>query len=103
MNRCEVALGLMVIKNGPSRPTTIKKPTMPLPIAILRFIAIARQISVCRNDNGYTRFVLLDEAPLAFPVITGARQITVDRNLHGNAALPRDAKSPLTFPFATVG
>src|SRR5258708_33103116 len=56
MNRCDVALGLKVIKNGPKRPTTIKKPTIALPTATLRLRVIARQVtsSTFRNrpDSG---------------------------------------------------
>src|SRR5436305_10150623 len=52
MNRCDVALGLIVIKNGPKRPTTMKKPTIALPTATLRLIVIARQMtsSTCSGD-----------------------------------------------------
>src|SRR5258708_17929845 len=45
MNRCDVALGLKVIKNGPKRPSTIKKPTIALPTVTLRLAVIARQVT----------------------------------------------------------
>src|SRR5207253_6835492 len=59
MNRCDVALGLIVIINGPKRPTTMKKPTIALPTATLRLIVIALQTTsspfrkrVCSGSSG---------------------------------------------------